>query len=84
VLSDPHNFPRPRRKGRSISSVKRRDGISKLIPAAADWSLNDCESLGLFSNTNDWIFVWLGWQADGLSGIILWSQGINKLIEARF
>ncbi len=33
----------------------------------------------------DWIFVWLGlaaWMA--CLGIVLWSQGINKLNEARY
>ena len=71
----------------SISLAKRRDGISRLIHGTG-WAGASAVvgiALGLFSNTNDWIFVWLGlaaWMA--CLGIIYWSQGINKLIEARY
>ena len=88
VLSDPQQLSTATlERVASISSVKRRDGISKLIHGSG-WigaSTIVGVALGLFSNTNDWIFVWLGlasWMA--CLGIILWSQGINKLIEARF
>ena len=88
VLSDPqHLSPAALEKVASILSVKRRDGISKLIHGTG-WigaSTIVGVALGLFSNTNDWIFVWLGlasWMA--CVGIIQWSQGINKLIEARY
>ena len=88
VLSDPQQLSTAAlEKVASISSVKRRDGTSKLIHGTG-WigaSTIVGVALGLFSNTNDWIFVWLGlasWMA--CLGIILWSQGINKLIEARY
>ena len=88
VLSDPQQLSTAAlEKVASISSVKRRDGISKLIHGTG-WigaSTIVGVALGLFSNTNDWIFVWLGlaaWMA--CVGIIQWSLGINKLIEARY
>jgi hypothetical protein len=88
VLSDPQQLSTAAlEKVASISSVKRRDGISKLIHGTG-WigaSTIVGVALGLFSNTNDWIFVWLGlaaWMA--CVGIIFWSQGINKLIEAQY
>ena len=88
VLSDPQQLSTAAlEKVASISSVKRRDGVSKLIHGTG-WigaSTIVGVALGLFSNTNDWIFVWLGlaaWMA--CVGIIFWSQGINKLIEARY
>lgn len=67
--------------------AKRREGISTLIKGSGLIGASALVglALGLFSNTNDWIFVWLGlasWMA--CWGIILWSQGINKLIESRF
>ncbi len=67
--------------------TKRREGISTLIKGSGliGASLLVAVALGVFSNTNDWIFVWLGlasWMA--CWGIILWSQGINALIESRF
>lgn len=67
--------------------MKRRDGVSKLIDGTGWIGASSIVgvALGLFSNTNDWIFVWLGlaaWMA--CVGIIQWSQGINKLIEARY
>ena len=87
ALSDPQQLSTAAlEKVASISSVKRRDGISRLIHGTG-WigaSTVVGVALGLFSNTNDWIFVWLGlagWMA--CLGIIFWSQGINKLIEAR-
>lgn len=66
---------------------KRREGISTLIKGSGLIGASGLVgvALGVFSNTNDWIFVWLGlasWMA--CWGIILWSQGINKLIESRF
>ena len=88
VLSDPqHLSPAALEKVASISSVKRRDGVSKLIHGTGWIGASSIVgvALGLFSNTNDWIFVWLGlasWMA--CVGIIQWSQGINKLIEARY
>lgn len=88
ALSDPQQLSTAAmEKVASISSLKRRDGISKLIHGTG-WigaSTIIGVALGLFSNTNDWIFVWLGlasWMA--CLGIILWSKGINKLIEARY
>ncbi|HET6668761.1 MAG TPA: zinc-ribbon domain-containing protein [Pyrinomonadaceae bacterium] len=88
VLSDPQQLSTATlERVASISSVKRRDGILKLIQGSG-WigaSTIVGVALGLFSNTNDWIFVWLGlasWMA--CLGIIQWSQGINKLIEARY
>lgn len=70
----------------SISLAKRRAAISALINGTGWISASTVigVALGLFSNTNDWIYVWLGlasWMA--CWGIILWSQGINKLVEAR-
>ncbi|MFZ0061761.1 MAG: zinc-ribbon domain-containing protein [Pyrinomonadaceae bacterium] len=88
VLSDPQQLSTATlERVASISSVKRRDGISKLVQGSGWLGASTIVgvALGLFSNTNDWIFVWLGlasWMA--CLGIILWSQGINKLIEARF
>ena len=70
----------------SIVLAKRRAGISNLIHGTG-WvgaSTVVGVALGLFSNTNDWIFVWLGlasWMA--VLGMIQWSQGITKLVEAR-
>jgi zinc ribbon protein len=66
---------------------KRREGISRLIKGSGLIGASGLVgvALGVFSNTNDWIFVWLGlasWMA--CWGIILWSQGINTLIESRF
>ncbi|MGI8918966.1 MAG: zinc-ribbon domain-containing protein [Pyrinomonadaceae bacterium] len=88
VLSDPQQLSTAAlEKVASISSLKRRDGISRLIHGTG-WigaSTVVGVALGVFSNTNDWIFVWLGlaaWMA--CLGIIFWSQGINKLIEARY
>ena len=70
----------------NISFAKRRKAISNLIHGTGWVSASTVigVALGLFSNTNDWIYVWLGlasWMA--CWGIILWSQGINKLVEAR-
>jgi hypothetical protein len=88
VLSDPQKLSAATlERVASISSAKRRDGISRLIHGTG-WigaSTVVGVALGLFSHTNDWIFVWLGlasWMA--CLGIIQWSQGINKLIEARY
>jgi len=66
---------------------KRREGISTLIKGSGliGASLLVGAALGMFSNTNDWIFVWLGlasWMA--CWGIILWSQGINALVDSRY
>jgi ribosomal protein L40E len=71
----------------SISLAKRRAGISNLIHGSGWMAASTIVgvALGLFSNTNDWIFVWLGlasWMA--CWGMIQFSQGVNKLVEARF
>ena len=67
--------------------TKRREAISTFIKGSGLIGASALVgvALGVFSNTNDWIFVWLGlasWMA--CWGIILWSQGINKLVESRF
>lgn len=87
VLSDPQQLTSAvREKVASVSLAKRRAAISNLIHGTG-WigaSTIVGVALGLFSNTNDWIFVWLGlaaWMA--CVGIIQWSQGINKFVEAR-
>lgn len=87
VLADPQQLTSAvREKVASISLAKRRAAISNLIHGTG-WigaSTIVGVALGLFSNTNDWIFVWLGlaaWMA--CLGIIQWSQGINKFVEAR-
>lgn len=87
VLSDPQQLSAAvMEKAASISLAKRRDAVSNLIHGTG-WigaSTIIGVALGLFSNTNDWIFVWLGlagWMA--CVGIIQWSLGINKLVEAR-
>ena len=70
----------------SAALSKRRAGVSNLIHGSG-WiaaSTIIAVALALFSNTNDWIFVWLGlagWMA--CVGIIQSFQGINKLFEAR-
>ena len=70
----------------SIVSTKRRNGISNLIHGTG-WigaSTFVGVALGLFSNTNDWIVIWLGlasWMA--VVGLIQWSRGINQLVEGR-
>ena len=88
ALSDPQQLSAAAlEKVTGISLDKCRDGISKLIHGTG-WigaSALIGIALGLFSNTNDWIFVWLGlasWMA--VLGIIQWSQGISKLLEARY
>lgn len=88
LLSDPQQLSTAAlEKVASISSEKRREGVSRLIHGTG-WigaSTVVGVALGLFSNTNDWIFVWLGlasWMA--CLGIVFWSQGINKLIDARY
>ena len=88
ALSDPQQLSAAAlERVASISLAKRRDGISRLIHGTG-WTGASALvgiALGVFSNTNDWIFVWLGlaaWMA--CWGIIQWSQGINKLIEARY
>ena len=87
VLSDPQQLSSVvAEKVASISLAKRRAAISNLIHGTG-WigaSTIVGVALGVFSNTNDWIFVWLGlasWMA--CWGIIQWSQGINKFVEAR-
>ena len=70
----------------SIPLAKRRAGISNLIHGSGWMAASAIVgiALGLFSNTNDWIFVWLGlasWMA--CLGMIQFSKGINKLVEAR-
>lgn len=66
--------------------AKRREGISTLVKGTGLIGASGLvgTALAIFSNTNDWIFVWLGlasWMA--CWGIILWSQGISALIESR-
>lgn len=87
ALADPqHLSAAALEKVASISLAKRRAGTSALIHGTG-WigaSTFVGVALGLFSHTNDWIFVWLGlasWMA--CWGIILWSKGINNLVEAR-
>lgn len=87
ALADPQQLPEAAlEKLASISLAKRRAGISALIHGTGWIGASSVVgvALGLFSNTNDWIYVWLGlasWMA--CWGIILYSQGINKLVEAR-
>jgi len=65
----------------------RHEGVQKIIRAIGLLvaSLLIGMALGLFSNTNDWIFVWLvfvGWMAAW--GVISLVSGIGSLTEARF
>lgn len=65
----------------------RHQGVQKMIRAAGllGASLLIGVALGLFSNTNDWIFVWMvfaGWM--GVWGVISLVGGIGSFAEARF
>ena len=65
----------------------RHDGVQKIIKAIGllGASLVIGAALGLFSNTNDWIIIWLifvGWMAAW--GVISLVSGIGSLTEARF
>jgi RNA polymerase subunit RPABC4/transcription elongation factor Spt4 len=85
VLSDPQQLSAADKLA-GISAAKRRAGISNLIHGTGWTGASTIVgvALGVFSNTNDWIFVWLGlasWMA--CWGMIQWSQGISKLVEAR-
>ena len=65
----------------------RHEGVQKLIRAIGllGASLLIGVALGLFSDTNDWIIIWLvfvGWMAAW--GIISLVAGIGSLAEARF
>jgi hypothetical protein len=88
ALSNPNQLVAvPAEKERKDWLEKRREGISTLIKGTGliGASLLVGAALGIFSNTNDWIFVWLGlasWMA--CWGIILWSQGINALVDSSY
>lgn len=65
----------------------RHEGVQKLIRAigllGASFLIG--VALGLFSDTNDWIIIWLvfvGWMAAW--GVISLVSGIGSLTEARF
>jgi hypothetical protein len=65
----------------------RHQGVQKMIRAVGliVASLLIGVALGLFSNTNDWIFVWMvfaGWMA--VWGVISLVSGIGSFAEARF
>ena len=65
----------------------RHEGVQKLIRAIGllGASLLIGVALGLFSNTNDWIMIWLvfvGWMAAW--GVISLVSGIGSLAEAKF
>lgn len=65
----------------------RHEGVQQMIRAIGllSASLLIGTALGLFSNTSDWIFVWLvfvGWMAAW--GIISLISGVGSLWEARF
>ena len=65
----------------------RHEGVQKMIRAVGllGASLLVGVALGLFSNTNDWIFVWMvfvGWLA--VWGVISLVGGIGSFAEARF
>ena len=65
----------------------RHEGVQKMIRAIGllGASLLIGIALGLFSNTNDWIFVWLvfvGWMAAW--GVISLVSGVGSFTEARF
>ena len=65
----------------------RHEGVQKMIRAVGllGASLLIGVALGLFSNTNDWIFVWMvfvGWMA--VWGVISLVAGIGSFAEARF
>ena len=65
----------------------RHEGVQKLIRAIGllGASLLIGAALGLFSDTNDWIMIWLvfvGWMAAW--GVISLVAGIGSLAEARF
>lgn len=65
----------------------RHEGVQEMIRAIGllGASLLIGIALGLFSDTNDWIFVWLvlvGWMAAW--GVISLVSGVGSLTEARF
>ena len=65
----------------------RHEGVQKLIRATGllGAALLIGAALGLFSDTNDWIIIWLifvGWMAAW--GVISFVSGIGSLTEARF
>ncbi len=64
---------------------KRREGVSSLVQGAGFLvaSLVIGAALGLFSNQEDWILIWVGlvgWMA--CWGIISLALGINALLES--
>lgn len=66
---------------------KRRKGVNKLVRATGllGSSLLIGTALGLFSNQNDWIFVWMvfcGWMA--VWGVFSLVSGIQYLLDARY
>jgi hypothetical protein len=66
---------------------KRQEALSQLIRATGllGSSLLIGAALGLFSNQNDWIIIWMvfcGWMATW--GVFSLVSGINSLMEARF
>src|SRR5688572_9652651 len=65
----------------------RHEGVQRLIRGTGllGASLLIGIALGLFSNTNDWIMIWLvfvGWMAAW--GVISLVSGIGSLAEAKF
>ena len=65
---------------------KRREGVSKIVQASGllGSSLLIGAALGLFSNQNDWIMIWMiftGWMA--CWGIFAMVGGIAALMESR-
>ena len=65
----------------------RHEGVQKIIKGTGllGASLVIGAALGLFSNTNDWIIIWMifvGWMAAW--GVIALVSGIGSLTEARF
>ena len=65
----------------------RHEGVQRLIRGTGllGASLLIGVALGLFSNTNDWIMIWLvfvGWMAAW--GVISLVSGIGSLAEAKF
>ncbi len=65
----------------------RHEGVQKMIKGSGllGASLVIGTALGLFSNTNDWIIIWMifvGWMAAW--GVIALVSGVGSLTEARF
>ena len=65
----------------------RKEGVNKIVKGIGLFmsSLLIGVALGLFSNTNDWIIIWLclvGWMA--CFGVISMVSGTAALMESRF